>query len=108
MDARELMIGNYVKDPCGKEIRLVSVDADASMLRPIEITDWKLLDLGFSHSSERVDGELVEEFRFEGEIIKRDINGFYHKDTGLEFKYIHTLQNFFTILGMTLESVSYN
>jgi|DEB0MinimDraft_10_1074344.scaffolds.fasta_scaffold41242_2 hypothetical protein len=108
MKANELMIGNYVKDPYGKEIRLVSVDADASMLTPIEITDWKLLDLGFSHSSERIDGELVEEFRFEDETIKRDIYGFYHTDTELQFKYVHTLQNFFTLLGKTLELVSYN
>jgi len=30
MNAKELMIGNYVKDPYGKEIRLVSVDAKYS------------------------------------------------------------------------------
>jgi len=47
MKANELMIGNYVKDPYGKEIRLVSVDADASMLTPIQLTEEWLLSFGF-------------------------------------------------------------
>lgn len=48
MDSRELMIGNYVKDPYNKVVRLVSVVEDASMLRPIVLTEEWLLEFGFT------------------------------------------------------------
>ena len=60
MKANELMIGNYVKDPYGKVIGLVSVDADASMLTPIPLTEEWLLSFGFeSNFSENEDGQIL-------------------------------------------------
>ena len=47
MEAKKLMIGNYVKDPYNNTIRLVSVEKSAGMLRPLPITEEWLIDLGF-------------------------------------------------------------
>ena len=47
MKANELRIGNYVKDPYDGVIKLVSVEKDASMLRPIPLTEEWLLKFGF-------------------------------------------------------------
>ena len=47
MEAKELMIGNYVKDPYNTEIRLVSVEKSAGQLRPIPLTEEWLIKFGF-------------------------------------------------------------
>ena len=106
MKANELMIGNYVKDPYGKEIRLVSVDADASMLTPIQLTEEWLLEFGFEKENALPDivfpdgvnlrdTVLVDRYHYRiNDFIVND--GFYSH--AVEIKYIHHLQNLYKAL----------
>ena len=60
MKSTELRIGNHVKDPYGKEIKLVTVDKDASMLSPIPLTEEWLLKFGFKYNYfEDEDGYII-------------------------------------------------
>src|SRR5690606_17260010 len=52
MKANELRIGNYVKDPYGKTIKLTSVEKDAGMLRPVPLTEEWLLKFGWVWNQE--------------------------------------------------------
>lgn len=97
MNANELMIGNFVLKS-GEIIELTSVNPDASMLQPSLLTDGWLLELGFTYSSEG-------KFFYENETIIEDMHGFYHSDyQTIPIKYVHQLQNLFTLLGKPLES----
>jgi hypothetical protein len=104
MNAKELMIGNIVRDPYGKEITLTTVDADASMLSPIKLTDGWLLELGFRGSYETIDGKFIEKYDIEYHIVEKHYDRFFVN--GSRVKYVHQLQNIFNILfGIELELV---
>jgi hypothetical protein len=60
MKAQDLRIGNHVKDPYGKEIKLTSVDKTASMLSPIPLTEKWLFKFGFKYNYfEDEDGYII-------------------------------------------------
>jgi hypothetical protein len=88
MKATELRIGNYVKDPYSKEIRLVSVEKDASMLRPIPLTEEWLLKFGFKKLDKYT-------FTLNSWFIYRRKRGFVTGSKRREIKLnsIHELQN---------------
>jgi len=111
MKASELRIGNYVKDPYNKEIRLVSVDKDASMLSPIPLTEEWLLKLGalkdlmtsglFKIRLKEYTLEIMMN-GFSGTLIKEPswwitIKGYNDKVTFTKM-YVHQLQNLYHAL----------
>ena len=110
MNAKELRIGNYVKDPYDKDIKLVSVGSDASMIRPIKLDEEWLERFGFE---EVKDGStnywrICKDYRF---AIDKN-NGHTHcsfgdNQNGILFsviKHVHQLQNlYFALTGEELE-----
>jgi hypothetical protein len=115
MESNELRIGNYVKDPYNKEIKLVSVEKDASMLRPIPLTEEWLLKFGFENWG-------TDEYGYMNYVLHNVIDGTSNFVIGLsdddpipmidndlccwsEFKYVHTLQNlYFALTGEDLNA----
>lgn len=96
MKASELRIGNYVKDPYNNTIRLVSVDKDASMIRPIPLTEEWLLKFGFEKSGDHYNKWVddVRAFILLNDFTLCDI------DLKVEIKYVHQLQNlYFALTG---------
>lgn len=103
MKAIELRIGNLVKDPYEKTIKLVSVERDASMLRPIELTEGWLIKFGFDFKVTSVDRgfmDILESYKInyvDGKIkcilSKNDLN---HKCVIVN--YVHQLQNLYVCL----------
>jgi hypothetical protein len=95
MKANELRIGNLVKDPYGETIKLVSVERDASMLRPIELTEEWLVKFGFKRNGSYIYAPMVNNYSL----------GIYKSDNGYRFAisnwnsisimYIHQLQNLY-------------
>lgn len=98
MEAKELMIGNYVKDPYGKIIKLVSVEKDASMLRPIPLTEDWLLEFGFNVKG-RMNNYQVYSTSNDKWCIDNGITVI-----GIEFEFVHQLQNlYFALTGEELK-----
>jgi hypothetical protein len=92
----ELRIGNHAKDPYGKEIKLVTVDKDASMLSPIPLTEEWLLKFGFVENTtswtrwRKPIG--VKEIR----LTKNGVNRVTYN--GMRMNHIHQLQNLYHAL----------
>jgi len=111
MEAKELMIGNYVKDPYNKEIKLVSVEKSAGQLRPILLTEEWLLKFGFKKVGINFEKEwlllwknlktgTVDFVLNEPHSDKRKITALLH---------VHQLQNLWTILTgeeLTLKTIT--
>ena len=101
MKATELRIGSYAKDPYDREIKLVSVEKDASMLRPIPLTEEWLLKFGFN------------KFQNRKIWIRKRVRVYLHSKDGFcyglsssrtKIKYVHQLQNlYFALTGNELE-----
>ena len=118
MKAKNLMVGNYVKDPYNHTIKLVSVEKDQSMVRPIPITEEWLNYLGFE-KTERRDAHVINVGEYDLYVAVNAFSGTLEKDpswhcsvaTGYGSQpmsimkiYIHELQNlFFALTGTQLE-----
>ena len=104
MNAKELRIGNYAKDPYNKTIKLVSVEKDASMLTPIPLTEEWLIKFGFKEN-------IL--YRGRKRFWLLDFNISRHKNKGCvvayagraykHIKHVHQLQNiYFAVTGEEL------
>lgn len=108
MKATELRIGNYVKDPYSETIRLISVEKDASMLRPIPLTEEWLERFGFYDGRKRIVNDSFLQLT-----EKRRVSYTYRIETGADIshawhlEHVHQLQNlYFALTGEELtESV---
>ena len=110
MEAKNLMVGNYVKDPYNHIIRLVSVEKDQSMVRPIPITEEWLNDFGFrkyagNHYIELSGGSMHAKFYVQRPVKSKSDYYFYWDEFGrIELKSVNQLQNlFFALTGNQLE-----
>lgn len=115
MKANELRIGNYIKDPYNKTIRLVSVEKDASMLTPIPLTEEWLVRFGFKklvNSCSYFITDILylalcnnDFFIVSTEYEDEEPPFLYHPEVAhkLEIKYVHQLQNlYFSLTGEEL------
>lgn len=118
MEAKKLMIGNYVKDPYNNTIRLVSVEKDASMLRPLPITEEWLNDFGFEKTKRR-DAHVINVGEYDLYVAVNAFSGTLKKDPSWHCSvaigygsqpmsimkmYVHELQNlFFALTGTELK-----
>ena len=117
MKTNELRINNYVKDPYGNTIKLVSVEKDASMLTPIPLTEEWLLKFGFVKDDNFGNWHLnhLEIYKKDLSIIGIDDKGniywyFYAADDYYSWTqkldYVHTLQNlYFALTNKELEII---
>lgn len=106
MEAKELMIGNYVKDPYGKTIKLVSVGKDASMLKPIPLTEDWLLKFGFDRTKVARMHKIFKYSLNSVDIYYREKDNRYtlwfNKYVPLDF--VHQMQNlYFALTGEELK-----
>lgn len=123
---QELRIGNYVKDPYNKVIKLVSVNEDASMLRPIPLTEQWLIDFGmemptnedpifehgegkygdpFNHFIKTSQSLIDASFEYDVKEFWEDSNGFWFRimHTYTHVEYVHQFQNLiFALTGKEL------
>ena len=108
MDAKGLMIGNYLMN----ESIVVKIDArsifdmfyDNPKYTPIELSDKWLLKLGFEMSSTGFfeKGRLIFHKEYGWKILESWVNGWVGI---IEIKYVHQLQNlYFSISGYELTS----
>lgn len=126
MSPSELRIGNYVLDPYNKEIILSSVEKDASMLRPIPLTEQWLIDFGmemptnedqiFEHGNgeyedifnpfKKTSQSLIDAtFEYDGKEFWADSEGFWFSimHTYTKINYVHEFQNLiFALTGKEL------
>ena len=109
MEAKELRIGNYVKDPYNKTIKLFNVDSDASMLRPIPLTEEWLLKFGFESDRPSSINQFTLCDHSKGEVLfqlcgNEKYEWYRPHDTFPKIKQGNQLQNlYFALTGKELE-----
>ena len=106
MKANELRIGNYVKDPYNKTIKLVSIEKDASMLRPISLTEEWLLKFGFNKNILTTSIRFwITDFNIREFNKSKKIQVSYRNSIYNHIEYVHQLQNlYFALTGEELKS----
>jgi len=105
MDSKELMIGNYVKDPYNNTIKLVSIERDASMTTAIPLTWRWLMDFGFADWDGVACKNNIEVYGyFEDGYYRVNLTSYYFT---LKYKYVHQLQNlYFALTGEQLTLIT--
>ena len=106
MKANQIRIGNYVRDPYNKEIKVAHVSPDdASFLNPIPLTEDWVLKLGFELKSKWTECGTY------GLSLETDNGKYFAEQSGeilyaKELKYVHQIQNlYFAITGEELKII---